>query len=100
MNGGVILTSGTSLVAAGSSASAPVRWNGGQGTLVITAQTYAATVSLMLVGVGPNSRNIKVNSGNIVADGVYPLMLPAGNYQIQSLAGSSVAIFAGLYPTP
>lgn len=101
MNGGIVIVN-TSLVSAGSSrVTAQDTWNGGQGVLVLAAQGgFAATVSLVLVGVGKENQTVKVNSGNLSASGIYPIMLPAGRYAIDSTAGSSVGLYAALMPTP
>ncbi len=98
-NGGVVLVN-TSLVSVGSNVSSPQTWNGGQGVLVIAANQLAPLITLVLVGVGATNRTIKVNSGAIVAEGIYPLQLPAGSYAIHSATGSSVGLYAALMPTP
>ncbi len=97
-NGGVVLVN-TSLVAVGSNVSTPIQWNGAQGCLVLAGQ-LAPVVNLMLVNVGPQNRSIKVNSGAIVAEGVYQMPLPAGSYAIHSATGSSVGLYAALMPLP
>lgn len=100
LNGGIVIVN-TSLIGTGSSrVTAQDSWNGSQGVLVLGATGgFAATVNLVLVGVGKENQTIKVNSGNLVASGVYPLMLPAGKYAIDSVAGSSIGLYAALMPT-
>lgn len=98
-NGGIVLVN-TSLLVTGSNVSAPMTWNGANGCLVIAAQQMAPVVNLMLIGVGNQRRDVKVNSGAIVADGVYPMPLPAGTYAIHSATGSSVGLYAALMPLP
>jgi hypothetical protein len=98
-NGGVVLVN-TSLVAVGSNVSDSITWNGANGCLVLAAQQLAPVVNLMLVGVGPQRKAVKVNSGALVADGVYQMPLPAGTYAIHSATGSSVGLFAALMPLP
>lgn len=97
-NGGVVLVN-TSLVAVGSNVSAAFSWNGGQGVLVVAATQLAPIINLMLVGVGNSNQMIKMNSSAIAANVVMPLMLPAGSYQMHSATGSSIGMFAGLFPT-
>lgn len=97
-NGGVVLVN-TSLVAAGSNVTTSVVFNGADGVLVVTAQQFAPVVNLMLTGVGAQARAVKVNSGALVADGVYQLKLPAGSYSVHSATGSSLGLYMALMPT-
>ncbi len=98
-NGGVVLVN-TSLMVTGSNVSAPMTWNGANGCLVISSQQLAPIINLMLVGVGNQSRAVKVNSGAIAADGVYQMPLPAGSYSIHTATGSTVGLYAALMPLP
>lgn len=95
MNGGVVLVN-TSMVAVGSNVSNALTWNGGNGCLVLASTQLAPVINLMLkMGSG---LAVKVNSGAIVANGVYPLPLPAGSYEVHSATGSSVGVYAALMP--
>ena len=98
-NGGVVLVN-TSLVGAGSTVTSTVTWNGGNGCLVVSAAVLPTVINLMLVGVGITNREVKVNSGAIVASGVYPVPLPAGSYCIHTSGTSSIALYAALMPLP
>ena len=100
MNGGIVIVN-TSLMAVGSNVvTAEHTWNGGFGVLVLGAAQLAPIVNLMLVGVGKENQAIKVNSGALIASGVYGLQLPAGRYAIHSATGSSIGLYAALMPTP
>ena len=99
MRNGIVLVN-TSLMAVGSNVSAAMTWNGANGCLVLGANSLAPVVNLMLAGVGAPGHAIKVNSGALVAAGVYPMPLPAGSYQIHSATGSSVGLYAALMPLP
>lgn len=97
-NGGVVIVN-TSLMATGSNV-VSAQWNGGWGTLVIAATQFAPVINLMLVGVGAPNHMIKMNSTAIQANAVIGMQLPAGTYQIHSATGSSVGLYAGLFPNP
>ncbi len=105
MNGGKVLVN-TSFVGAGSSVGDVITWAGAQGALVVHGTIFPTVFNLCLVGVGNTSgssaatelRTVKVNSGSISSTGVYPMMLPAGSYQIQASGTSSIGVYAALMP--
>ncbi len=106
MNGGKVLVN-TSFIGAGSSVGDIVTWNGCQGALVVHGLIFPTVFNLCIVGAGNTTgssaatelRTVKVNSGSISSTGVYPMMLPAGSYQIQASGTSSIGIFCALMPT-
>ncbi len=98
MQTGSVVLFNSSLVQVGSNVSDPKSWSGGQGVLVIGATQFAPVVNLMLVGVGASNQSIKINSSAIADNVVMPLSLPSGSYQIHSANGSSVGLYAALFP--
>lgn len=97
MNAGIVL-SNTSLVQAGSNVSEPRQWNGNNAVFVMAAQQWAPSVTIQYIGVGNQSVNVQINSGNISQNGILHLWVPAGSIQVHSSGGSSIGLYMGLFP--
>lgn len=85
----------TSLLA-NSTITSTVQWDGGRGTLVLSANQYAGHVFLQTQSA--MGKWISINGTTYSTDQVTAYDLPKGQYRMVSSAGSSVAFSATLVP--
>lgn len=96
---GVILVN-TSLMAVGSNVTDYVYFQGGKAALVIAATQQAGVINFVMGRVGKENHTIKINSGAWNGNEARLAYCPAGMYRIEAATGSTIGLFAGIFPAP
>lgn len=92
--GQVLIGSGTTLV--GSSATAPVTWDGGRSTCIVDATNFGAGVNLLCQA--PTGNFLPVASAFVTGQ-IFNFDAPPGQYKLAVGSGACTGLFATLTST-